>query len=313
MLDLDKVQVHTKTGDGLISFFDGEEVEVLYPDSSEEHYQYIEHMEDGLIKAEDEYIQHAINRDIMLQKRLHVVRYQLIMTKADKDEYFQLLTEQDSLEKKLKSNEYKLLMHRYANDRARRDAFVNVLEGPEIESKLAKLIIENVKWLVKCIDDTIARVDVEAEVDVWMLEDLVYAYIYEVAEQLLMVNPDRLREDEKKVSIDCFLHMDPSLEDAPYQSLVKDTSSLDARLSELHELLFESARPDLQSYLKKRSSARPKDFSGETVPFSHARKIISEKLVIATDRSKPADLATAIFETFVKCLSDIINRLGSKF
>ena len=311
MLDLDKVQVHTKTGDGLISFFDGEELEVLYPDSSEEHFQYIEHMEDGLLKAEDEYVQHAINRDIMLQKRLHVVRYQLIMTKSDKSEHFQLLAEQDSLEKKLRSNEYKLLKHRYANDRARRDVFLHVLEGPEIEAKLSRFILDSTDWLVKEIDETIAQVDVEAEVDVWMLTDLAYAYISEAAEQLLMVNPDRLREDETKVAIDCFLHMDPSLEGAAYLDLLPNSENWNARLLELRELLFEAARPDLHAYLKKRPSKRIDDTSGEVAPFSHARKIISDKLILATDRSKPADLASAIFASFVKCLSGVITRLGS--
>lgn len=312
MLKLKDLQVTTEKGSGRVDSFDGFTVSVELDSGDEAAFRYPEDFEDERIEASDAFAEDAVNTDIMLRRRLHVVRFKLGQFALYKDSgrpkgrdrapYYGCKADEDRLVKKIRANEFRLLRHISAGDLNAAKRFQSVMDGPGTKTKLAAFLADGSKWLMDLVDEKVAQTDVGAEIDMWALGDLAFAYISEMTETKRIVDPDRidgLTASKGKISIDTFLDMAPDADGSPFRMLAADPGSFDARLTEMREFLFDAARPDLLAMSGQKKGA-----------FARAEEIIHDRLVISTDRADRAVLAGEIQAEFTRGLLQLSRTLG---
>ncbi|MDO4870239.1 MAG: hypothetical protein Q4A65_08160 [Bacillota bacterium] len=273
MLDLENTKVNTEQDQGIIHSFKEDTAIITYANGDEAVFRYPEDFEDGKVKARDELVQHVINRDIMLSKKLHVLRYHIAESGGldhDKDRYYTMLADEDRLLKLIRLNEYDLLKHLHNAK--------ETLQGENTEAKVSEYIYQSTNWLYHRVDDAIAAVDVEAEIDVWVLTDLAFAYVYCLCEKLFT--------ERKNVSLRVFLNLDPEGETSVFRRFVKREEDMDSRLSELREFIYRFAKPDIETLLT----------SGG--PLSGAAEVFADRMILSPDKSNPLELSAVMLDTF---------------
>lgn len=314
MLDLKDIEVTTEQGAGRISFFDGTIAEVVLsgnPATGQRQkdlsFRYPEDFEDHRIKATDAFIEYAIGTDIRLWKSLHVIRFKLRQFPVDKRSgnpkekdrraYYSFCADADRLEKELARNAFDLAKHRcsLSGDLRTLERFQRVRKGTKAEEMLTRIQLEHAHWLCAVLDETVARNDVTAEIDVWAMGDLVYAYLWELLEEALMVQ--KLPPEETaipKFSVDTFLRLNPLDQGSPFERFVADPGALDTRIAELCEFRFGAARPDLQEKGPDLRRSRP---------------LMESHLILSTERIAPDQLGEALYQSFCDGIQKIRNKL----